>query len=64
MASPSFQIDDETLEEFDQLINIKKATGDLPSDANRSEVLRNLVEEYIEGNGNSLTSSVEVMIAD
>lgn len=62
MATPSFQISDEKLDEFDRIINIKKATGDLPSSANRSDVLRELVDEYVEGNENSLNNT-RLMIA-
>lgn len=58
MANPSFQIDDETLEEFDRIITIKQATGELPNDANRSVVIRDLIEEYIEGNASCLNSSM------
>lgn len=54
MANPSFQIDDETLDEMDRIISMKKARGDLPNDASRSRVLRTLVEEYVEKNGDSL----------
>lgn len=50
MANPSFQIDEELLEEFDQIILQKRAAGDLPQDYSRSDVLRDLVGEYVEGN--------------
>ncbi|WP_435552731.1 CopG family ribbon-helix-helix protein [Natrinema sp. CGMCC1.2065] len=53
MANPSFSIPDEKLEEFDKIILAKKSNGDLPMDASRSEVIRELVEEYVEGNRNS-----------
>ena len=56
MANPSFSIPDETLEEFDQIILHKKVNGDLSAGASRSEVIRSLVEEYVEGNGNSSTT--------
>jgi len=58
MANPSFQIPDEKLDDFDRIINIKKATGDLDSDTSRSDVLRELVEDYVEGNRNSLPNTV------
>lgn len=61
MANVSFQIDDERLEELDQIINIKKAKGELEGNTSRSDVLREIVQEYIEGNAISPTSSVEVV---
>jgi len=64
MANPSFQIDDETLEEFDKVINLKKATGELDSNTSRSDVLRELVEEYVEGNPNSLPNTQRTATAD
>jgi metal-responsive CopG/Arc/MetJ family transcriptional regulator len=56
MANPSFPIPDEKLEEFDRIISMKKAKGELPMDTSRSEVIRQLVEEYIEGNGSISTA--------
>ena len=56
MANPSFQIPDEQLEEFDEVIWQKKKNGELSRKDSRSDVLRMLVEEYIEGNGNSSTT--------
>ncbi|PSP80154.1 hypothetical protein BRC81_02895 [Halobacteriales archaeon QS_1_68_20] len=53
MPTPSFQIDEELLDEFDEVIFQKKAAGELPRDASRSDILRQLVEEYVEGNRNS-----------
>lgn len=53
MANPSFQIDDDKLNDFDRIIALKRGHGDLPSGTNRSDVLRELVDEYIEGNGNT-----------
>ena len=64
MANPSFKIDDETLAEFDRVIDIKKARGDLPSNTRRSKVLRELVEEYIEGNETSWNPSTATPAAD
>ena len=52
MANPSFQIDQEKLDEFDEIILQKKARGEIDRDTSRSEVIRQLVEEYVEGNGN------------
>jgi len=57
MANPSFQIDDETLERLDSIIWEKKVEGELDRDVSRSDVIRDLVEEYIEGNGNSSTKT-------
>ena len=53
MANPSFSIPDDTLEEFDQIILNKKAKGEIPMDTSRSKVIRDLVEEDVEGNENS-----------
>ena len=62
MANPSFSIDDDLLDDFDEIIFQKKAAGELPRDMSRSEVLRDLVEEYVEGNGN--TSKTPMATAD
>lgn len=53
MPTPSFQISEEKLEQLDDIIWEKKGAGELPRDASRSDILRQLVEEYIEGNGNT-----------
>lgn len=53
MANPSFQIDDETLEKLDSIIWEKKVAGEIDRETSRSDVIRDLVEEYIEGNGNT-----------
>lgn len=57
MGNPSFQIDDETLAEFDRIIEIKNVIGEHETSKQRSEVLRDLVREYIEGNEYSLNGS-------
>lgn len=62
MANPSFSIPDDTLEEFDQIILNKKAKGEIPMDTSRSKVIRDLVEEYVEGNEN--TSKMMAKTAD
>lgn len=58
MANPSFSVPDEVLERFDDAIFELKAEGELPRDTSRSEILRQLMEEWIEehedqGNSNS-----------
>ncbi|MFB6237552.1 MAG: CopG family ribbon-helix-helix protein [Halopenitus sp.] len=54
MANPSISVPDELLDEFDDEIINRKADGDLPRDASRSQVIAKLMEGYVEGN---LTSS-------
>ncbi|WP_435075934.1 CopG family ribbon-helix-helix protein [Halococcus sp. AFM35] len=51
MARPTFSINDEDLDELDDLIFEKKVEGDLPRDATRSEVLRELALDWIESQG-------------
>jgi len=63
MANPSFSIPDEKLNEFDDVIWEKKQEGELPRDASRSDVIRDLIEEYVEGNGNS-SKAAEMTTAD
>lgn len=58
MANPSFQVDDELLEQFDQIILQKKAQGELDPKTSRSDVLRDLVEEYVEGNWSTSTKAI------
>ena len=55
MANPSFQVDDELLDELDEIIWQKKKDGELSRKTSRSDILRELVEEYVEGNGNIST---------
>lgn len=62
MANPSFSIDDELLDEFDTIILQKKAQGEIPRDTSRSEVIRDLVEGYVEGNAS--TSPTRIATAD
>lgn len=57
MPNPSFSIDDELLEEFDRTIWAKKVAGDLDKDTSRSEVIQDLIEDYVEGNANTSTPS-------
>jgi metal-responsive CopG/Arc/MetJ family transcriptional regulator len=47
MATPTFTIDDATLEDFDDIILQQKANGDLDRDTTRSQLIRELVEEYV-----------------
>lgn len=64
MPTPSFQIDEDTLEEFDEIIFQKKAAGEYPRDKSRSDVLRDLVQEYVEGNGISSKATASKHPAD
>lgn len=50
MANPSFQIDDELLEQFDDILLQMKAHGEIPKDTNRSDLLRNYVKDFVEEN--------------
>jgi len=63
MANPSFSIDDELLEDLDEIIRQKKLAQDIPMDTSRSEIIAGLVEEYVEGNGNTSTTR-KAMTAD
>ena len=49
MPNASFQIDREKLDEFDKQIKRKQIDGELPTDASRSGILREMVEEFVEG---------------
>ncbi|MCD2204386.1 hypothetical protein [Halobacterium sp. KA-6] len=57
MANPSFSIDDEVLDDLDDVIWEKKVAGELDKNTSRSEVVQGLIEDYIEGNGNSSTGT-------
>ena len=48
MTNASFQIDKDRLQEFDRKIKEKQIEGELPSDASRSDVLREMVADYVE----------------
>lgn len=48
MARPSVSVPDELLEDFDEAIWQRKLVGDLDRDANRSTVMRELMQEFVE----------------
>jgi len=48
MARPSFTMPDELLEEFDDTIWELQVEGELERDANRSQVVRELIRDWIE----------------
>jgi len=50
MAHTSFTVEDEVLNKLDHIILEKKSSGDLPMGASRSEVISELVEEYVDEN--------------
>lgn len=58
MPNASFQIGEEELEAFDRKIKRKQLNGDLPSDASRSDVLRELVADYVD-NGDAKKAAVQ-----
>lgn len=62
MANPSISIDDELLEDFDDVIWELKSEGEIPRDTSRSEVVADLIEEFVEGNGS--ISTVPAVLAD
>jgi len=53
MAKPSLSIPDELLEEFDEEIDEKRRSGEFELDTSRSEVVRELMRQWLEGNSNS-----------
>lgn len=53
MVSPSFSMSEELLQSFDMTINELKREGELDMDTRRSEVVRDLMEEWIEENRSS-----------
>ncbi|WP_336359019.1 CopG family ribbon-helix-helix protein [Haloarcula sp. CGMCC 1.6347] len=55
MAKPSVSIPDELLDEFDAKIDEKRRSGEMDLDTTRSEVVQELMREWLEGNLN-LTS--------
>lgn len=56
----SFNADEDLVEDFDEIIFQKKAAGELDRDTSRSDVLRDLLEEYVEGNGNISTTPAAI----
>lgn len=52
MAKPSFSIPDELLEEFDDQIDEKRLNGEFDLDTSRSEVVREFMRQWTEGNLN------------
>ncbi len=52
----SFNADEDLVEDFDEIIFQKKAAGELDRDTSRSDILRDLLEDYVEGNGSTSTA--------
>lgn len=48
LATVTFKMDREQIEEFDDLILQARASGEIPKDYSRSDVLRNLVDEWVD----------------
>jgi len=58
MAKPSVSIPDELLEEFDNQIDDMRRSGELDLDTSRSEVIQELIRQWLEGNSTlTLTNS-------
>jgi metal-responsive CopG/Arc/MetJ family transcriptional regulator len=53
MAKPSVSIPDELLEEFDERIDEMRLSGELDLDTTRSEVVQELIRQWLEGNSSS-----------
>lgn len=53
MANPSVSIDDELLEDFDHILDVKEMKGELPSDR-RSPVIQQLIQDYVDENREDL----------
>lgn len=52
MARPSVSIPDELLDDFDDEIMRRKLDGELPREVTRSDVVRELMAGWLEGNSN------------
>lgn len=53
----SFNADEELVDDLDDIIVQKKAAGELDRDISRSDILRELLEDYVEGNGTTSTAA-------
>lgn len=53
MVNTSFEIDQEKLDQMDDIIWEMKVEGEISRDTSRSDVMRRLVEDFIQGNENS-----------
>lgn len=58
-AKITFRVDEEMRDDFDMVILQKKAAGELDPNASRSDVLRDLVDEYVEGNETILNAPAQ-----
>jgi metal-responsive CopG/Arc/MetJ family transcriptional regulator len=50
MVSPSFSMSEELLQSFDETLNEMKREGEIDMDTRRSEVVREMMREWIEEN--------------
>ena len=53
MVNTSFEIDQEKIDQMDDIIWEMKVEGEISRDTSRSDIMRRLVEDFIEGNGSS-----------
>lgn len=64
MANPSVSIPDEVLDDFDTVIKQKKLAQEMDMDLSRSELITQLIQEYVEGNGNTSNGKTTPATAD
>jgi len=50
MKRPSMTIPGDVLDDFDEVILQKRARGELPKDASRSQVVADLMQQYVDDN--------------
>lgn len=56
MAKPSIYIPDEVLDDFDERITEMRRSGEVDINTSRSEVIQELINQWLEGNS-TLTST-------
>lgn len=63
MVSPSFSMPEDLLQEFDETINELKREGVIDMDTRRSEIVRELMREWIEENRESESGNCQSTIS-
>lgn len=56
MAKPSVSIPDELLDDFDEKVDKMRRSGEMDLDTSRSEVIQELMRQWLEGNSTSTSN--------
>lgn len=64
MVNTSIEIPDDLLEDFERTLARKKADGEIPTNVTRSEMIRQLMREWVEESGAVEGNRIPAAVAD